>query len=101
MTVSPIYISSDFSVNDAFAGDWDLSASGNEVVIIDYWDAEMMILYQGGNCSSIISPTANGYFENYIALSDNYIAISFYGSNFDAYGVAVLFQFNSITLTAL
>ena len=92
MTVSPIYISSDFSVNDAFAGDWDLSASGNEVVVIDYWDAEMMILYQGGNCSQIISPTANGYFENYIALSDNYIAVSFYDSNFDAYGVAVLYN---------
>jgi len=92
ITVSPIYISSDFSVNDAFAGDWDLSASGNEVVVIDYWDAEMMILYQGGNCSQIISPTANGYFENYIALSDNYIAVSFYDSDFDAYGVAVLFN---------
>ena len=89
---STIYIPSDFSVDDAFAGNWDLSASGDEVIIVDYWDAGMMILYSDGNRSQIINPTSNGYFNDYIALSDNYVAICFYDKDFDADGVAVLYN---------
>ncbi len=91
--LSPIYISGEFYVDEAFPGDWNLSTAGvNDILLIDWVYAKCLILSSDRSVSEVITLTDNGYIGDYIALHTNYVALSFYDDTYDADGIAIIYN---------
>ena len=98
-STSRVYIGDYFAVGEAFVGDWDLSLSGMEVVVLetsldDYGgdSHSMVVLSPQESSASIIDLPYEQFFSNDIALSFRYIAFSYYDENVGAYGIAVFYN---------
>ncbi|MHA1593405.1 MAG: Ig-like domain-containing protein [Candidatus Baldrarchaeia archaeon] len=91
--LSPIYISGEFYVDEAFPGDWNLSTTGaNDILLIDWVYAKCLILSSDGSASEVITLTDDGFVGDYIALHTSYVALSFYDSTYDADGIAIIYN---------